>query len=50
VSEIVVSEVEAYRPLLERRSLKRNLTPLEEAVSHEQHEIVKLLEDLMNTQ
>jgi hypothetical protein len=43
---IVESEIKAYEPLLERKSTKRNRTPLEEAVEHEQNEIVTLIERL----
>lgn len=42
--DIVRTEIEAYRPLLERRSVKRNRTPLQEAREHQQTEIVKLIE------
>lgn len=38
--DIVSAELNAYRPLLDRRSLKRNRTPLEEAEAHGQSEIV----------
>lgn len=43
--EIVEAEIRAYRPLLERRSIKRNRTPLEEATEHQQAQVVKLIED-----
>lgn len=46
-SEIVESEIKAYRPLLERRSIKRNRTPWEEATEHQQDEVVKLIEEMM---
>ena len=42
--EIVKAEIDAYKPLLQRRSTKRNRTPLEEAVEHKQMEVVKLIE------
>ena len=45
--ETVKSQIVAYRPLLERRSPKRNRTPLEEATEHQQDQVVEFLEDLM---
>ena len=45
--EIVEAEIRAYGPLLERRSIKRNRTPLEEAKEHQQFGVVKLIEELM---
>ena len=45
--EIVEAEIRAYPPLLERRSIKRNRTPLEEATEHQQARVVKLIEELM---
>lgn len=47
-SEIVEMEIRAYKPLLERRSAKRNRTPLEEAYEHEPEEIVSLIQKLQN--
>jgi len=44
--EIVTSEIAAYRPLLARRSTKRNRTPLEEADEHSQDHVVRFLEEL----
>jgi ankyrin repeat protein len=44
--EIVESEIKAYRPLLERKSTKRNRTPLEEATEHQQDQVVKIIKEL----
>ena len=44
--EIVEMEIRAYKPLLERRSTKRNLTPLEESTEHSQKEVEKLINRL----
>ena len=44
---IVEAEIKAYRPLLERKSTKRNRTPLEEATEHQQDHAVKLIKGLM---
>jgi len=43
---IVRAEVEAYDALLTRRSIKRNRTPLEEAIEHEQDEVIEFLRGL----
>lgn len=45
--ETVESQIKAYRPLLERKSIKRNRTPLEEATEHQQDQVVEFLEELM---
>jgi len=43
----VKAEVEAYEVLMSRRSTKRNRTPLEEAVEHQQGEVAEYLRGLM---
>jgi len=45
--DIVASEIKAYKPLLNARSTKRNRTPLEEAIEHQQDEVVKLIQKWM---
>ena len=47
--EIVEAEIKAYRPLLAKASIKRNRTPLEEAMEHQQGHIVKLIKDLIRS-
>lgn len=44
--DIVKAEAEAYRALLTRRSTKRNRTPLEEAVEHQQVVVMNYLKSL----
>ena len=44
---IVEAEIKAYRPLLTRKSTKRNRTPLEEAIEHQQDNVVSLIKELM---
>ena len=43
--DVVELEIRAYKPLLERRSIKRNRTPLEEAVEHGQDKVVDLIKN-----
>jgi hypothetical protein len=45
--DIVKMEIEAYRPLLERRSIKRNRTPLEEALEHGQDQVANLIREMV---
>lgn len=40
---VVERQIEAYPPLLLRRSLKRDRTPMEEAVEHRRDEVIDLL-------
>jgi hypothetical protein len=44
--DVVAAEVRANPALLERRSVKRNRTPLEEAIEHQKGAVVALIKDM----
>ena len=44
-TELVATMLDEYSELINRRSLKRNRTPLEEALNYQQHEVANMLID-----